>query len=194
MEKRGQMVGYIRVSTVAQNTDRQLSGVEVDKVFTDKVSGKSTDRTELKRCIEYIREGDTLIVHSLDRLARNLKDLRNIMDELLAKGVEVKFVKEGWTFKPGGIDPTATLMLSIMGAIAEFERMLILERTKEGVALAKAAGKFKGRKPVMDEEKLEQAKRLIASGVPKAKVAKQFKIDRGSLYKYLREGVSRSDT
>ncbi len=190
MENKGQVVGYIRVSTIAQNTERQLHGMELDAVFTDLVSGKSmAGRDELKRCIKYVRQGDTLVVHSFDRLARNLKDLRNIVDELLEKGVEIKFVKEGWTFKPGGVDPTATLMLNMMGAIAEFERMLILERTKEGVAIAKAAGKFRGRKPVMNEEKLAEAKRLIESGIPKARVAKQFKIDRGSLYKYLKDGI-----
>ena len=90
----GQRVGYQRVSTVDQNTDRQLDGVELDKVFTDKASGKDANRPELARALEYVREGDTLVVHSMDRLARNLEDLRRIVRELTGQGVQVEFVKE----------------------------------------------------------------------------------------------------
>ena len=141
----GQRIGYQRVSTVDQNTDRQLDGVELDKVFTDKASGKDANRPELHVRIEYVRDGDTLVVHSMDRLARNLEDLRRIVRELTGQGVRVEFVKENLTFA-GDDSPMNTLLLSMLGAVAEFERSMILERQREGIALAKAAGKYKGRK------------------------------------------------
>ncbi len=142
----GQRIGYQRVSALDQNTDRQLDGVELDKVFTDKASGKDTNRPELARAIDYAREDDTLVVHSMDRLARNLEDLRRIVRELTGQGVKVEFVeRESLTFA-GDDSPMNTLLLSMLGAVAEFERSMILERQREGIALAKAAGKYKGRK------------------------------------------------
>src|ERR1700739_4006299 len=136
----GQRIGYQRVSTVDQNTDRQLDGVGLDKVFTDKASGKDTDRPELSRALDYVRDGDTLVVHSMDRLARNLEDLRRVVRELTGSGVKVEFVKESLTFS-GDDSPMNTLLLSMLGAVAEFERSMILERQREGIAIAKAGGK-----------------------------------------------------
>ena len=139
-------VGYIRVSTLDQNTVRQLDGEDVDKVFTDKASGKDTKRPQLQAALDYLREGDTLLVHSMDRLARNLDDLRKIVLDLTHKGVLVEFIKERLTFT-GEDSAMSQLLLSVMGAFAEFERSLIRERQREGIALAKKAGVYKGRKP-----------------------------------------------
>ena len=151
----GQRVGYKRASTVDQITDRQLDGLVLDRVFEDHASGKDADRPELVRALAYVRDGDLLVVHSMDRLARNLDDLRRLVRELTAKGVRVEFVKECLTFS-GEASPMATLMLSVMGAFAEFERALIRERQREGVALAKARGAYKGRRQALTPERAEE--------------------------------------
>ncbi len=120
----GQRIGYIRVSSFDQNPERQLEGVPVARVFTDKASGKDTQRPELERLLAFVREGDTVVVHSMDRLARNLDDLRRIVQSLTKRGVRIEFAKEGLTFT-GEDSPMANLMLSVMGAFAEFERALL---------------------------------------------------------------------
>src|SRR4051812_27232232 len=137
----GQKVGYIRVSTLDQNTERQLEGLALDRVFTDKASGKDTRRPELENLLSFVRGGDTVVVHSMDRLARNLDDLRQIVHTLTGKGVRIAFVKEQLTFT-GEDSPMASLLLSVMGAFAEFERALIHERQREGIALAKQRGAY----------------------------------------------------
>ncbi len=128
----GQRIGYVRVSSFDQNPERQLEGVQVARVFTDKASGKDTQRPELERLLAFVREGDTVVVHSMDRLARNLDDLRRIVQGLTQRGVRMEFVKEGLKFT-GEDSPMANLMLSVMGAFAEFERALIRERQREGI-------------------------------------------------------------
>ena len=120
----GQRIGYVRVSSFDQNPERQLEHVQVDRLFTDKASGKDTQRPELERLLAFAREGDTVVVHSMDRLARNLDDLRLIVQKLTKRGVRIEFVKENLTFT-GEDSPLANLMLSVMGAFAEFERALI---------------------------------------------------------------------
>jgi DNA invertase Pin-like site-specific DNA recombinase len=179
----GQRVGYQRVSSVDQNTARQLEGIKLDKVFTDKASGKDTSRPELTRAIEYVREGDTLVVHSMDRLARNLEDLRRIVRELTAQGVRVEFSKENLTFA-GDDSPMSTLLLSMLGAVAEFERSLILERQREGIALAKAAGKYKGRKAALSNERVAELRERLAQGESVTSLAKAFGISRQTVYNY----------
>lgn len=179
----GQRVGYQRVSSLDQNTARQLDGIELDKVFTDKASGKDTSRPELARTIEYVREGDTLVVHSMDRLARNLEDLRRIVRELTAQGVRVEFSKENLTFA-GDDSPMNTLLLSMLGAVAEFERSLILERQREGIALAKAAGKYKGRKAALSNERVAELRVRLAQGESVTSLAKEFGISRQTIYNY----------
>ncbi|EPW8658176.1 recombinase family protein [Pseudomonas aeruginosa] len=144
-------VGYIRVSTTDQNTERQLDGVQLKKVFTDKVSGATTDRPELQNMLEYVREGDVIHVHSIDRLARSLVDLLALVQSLTAKGVHVRFNKENLLFT-GESNPTQSLMLSIMGSVAEFERAMIRERQREGIAKAKEKGVYKGRSKTIDDE------------------------------------------
>ena len=152
----GQRIGYIRVSTLDQHTERQLEGIEVDKTFTDKVSGKDTKRPQLELLMSFTRSGDTVIVHSMERLARNLDDLRRIVQTLTGRGVRIEFVKEHLSFT-GEDSPMANLMLSVMGAFAEFERALIKERQREGIAMAKQRGAFKGRK-----KSLSQAEVIVA--------------------------------
>lgn len=182
----GQRIGYVRVSTIDQNSERQLDGVQVARVFTDKASGKDTKRPELERMLAFAREGDTVVVHSMDRLARNLDDLRRIVRGLTERGIRVEFVKESLTFA-GGDAPMATLMLSVMGAFAEFERSLIRERQREGIALAKQRGAYRGRKKSLNDEQVAMLKQRVGAGEQKALVARDFGISRETLYQYLRE-------
>jgi predicted site-specific integrase-resolvase len=147
----GQRIGYIRVSGLDQNTQRQLEGVALDRIFTDKASGKDTRRPQLDELLRFIRDGDTLLVHSRDRLARNLDDLRTLVQRLTKKGVRVEFLKEHLVFT-GENSPLANLMLSVMGAFAEFERALIGERQREGITLARARGAYRGRRKALSPE------------------------------------------
>ena len=183
---KGQRIGYVRVSTLEQNPERQLDGVRVDRIFTDKASGKDTKRPELERMLAFVREGDTVVVHSMDRLARNLDDLRRIVHGLTERGVRIEFVKESLTFT-GGDAPTATLMLSVMGAFAEFERALISERQREGIALAKQRGAYRGRKKSLNAEQVAMLKQRVGAGEQKALVARDLGISRETLYQYLRQ-------
>ena len=182
---KGQKIGYIRVSSVLQNTDRQLDGIELDRTFTDRLSGKDTKRPELEEMLKFARHGDTVMVHSLDRLARNLDDLRRIVKELTAKGVKVQFVKEGLLFT-GDDSPMANLMLNIMASFAEFERAIINERQREGVQIAKANGAYKGRKQEMTEDRIAEIKERVAQGEPKAQIARSMSIARDTMYRYLK--------
>ena len=183
---KGHRIGYIRVSTFEQNTDRQLEGIELDKVFTDKASGKDTKRPALDDLMEFVRESDTVVVHSMDRLARNLDDLRQIVQRLTAWGVRIQFIKENLTFT-GEDSPMATFMLSVMGAFAEFERALIRERQREGVALAKQRGAYKGRKRSLSDTEIAEVRRRVGAGETKVKVARDYGISRDTLYEYLRK-------
>ncbi|MBG6184937.1 DNA invertase Pin-like site-specific DNA recombinase [Arthrobacter sp. CAN_A214] len=173
----GQRVGYIRVSTLDQNTVRQLDGVQVDKVYVDKASGKDQNRPELEAMIGFVRDGDTVLVHSMDRLARNLEDLRHIVRRLTGKKVRVEFVKEQLSFT-GDDNAMATLLLNVMGVFAEFEWSLIRERQREGIALAKKRGVYRGRTPSLDAARAGELREKAAAGVPKAALARQFGISR----------------
>lgn len=184
----GQRVGYIRVSSFDQNPERQLEGVRLDRIFTDKASGKDTDRPALEQMLSFVREGDTLVVHSMDRLARNLDDLRRLVSDLTSRGLRIEFLKEGLTFT-GEDSPMSKLLLSVMGAFAEFERALIRERQREGIAIAKKKGKYKGRKPALTAEKIADLQQRVASGEKKATLAREFGISRETLYQYLRAGT-----
>ena len=177
----GHRIGYQRVSTTDQNTERQLEGVQVDRMFTDQASGKDVHRPELTSMLAYARTGDTVIVHSMDRLARNLDDLRRMVKELTGNGVRVEFVKECLTFN-GDDSPMSVLLLSVMGAFAEFERSLLRERQREGIAIAKRKGLYKGRKPSLSPDQVVEVKERIAAGVSKAAVARQFKVSRATVY------------
>lgn len=182
----GKKIGYIRVSTIDQNEARQLEGIELDKTFIDKISGCSTDRPALQEMLSYVRDGDIVIVHSMDRLARNLDDLRSIVKELTSKQIKVKFLKESLEFK-GDDSPMSNLLLSVMGAFAEFERKIIKERQMEGIVLAKKRGLYKGRKQALAPEQIITLKERIDAGEMKSKLATEFNISRETLYKYLRK-------
>ena len=183
----GQSIGYVRVSTADQNTDRQtrqLEGLNLDRIFTEVASGKDVNRPQLKAALEHMREFDTFYVHSMDRLARNLEDLRKIVADLTERGVTVKFMKEGLEFDKNA-NSLSKLLLSIMGAFAEFERNLIRERQREGIEIAKTKGAYKGRKPALTSEQVLNLKELQKSGQSKSKLANDFGISRQTLYKYL---------
>lgn len=189
----GQRVGYVRVSSVDQNAARQLEGLSLDRTFTDKASGKDTQRPQLDALRAYVREGDTIVVHSMDRLARNLDDLRRLVQELTRKGVRVEFVKEQLVFT-GDDSPMATLLLSVMGAFAEFERALIRERQREGIELAKQRGAYRGRKRTLGPAEVTELRRRAAAGEPKTQLAKDFGIGRTTVYEYLQDVSSANQT
>lgn len=174
-------IGYRRVSSVGQNTERQLDAVDVDKMFTDYASGKDAHRPELAKALDYMREGDTLVVHSLDRLGRNLEDLRRIVRELTAEGVTVEFVRQGLRFT-GDDSKMSNLLLSMLGAVAEFEREMIRERQLEGIAIAKKAGKYRGRKPALDDAQAEELTRRLEAGEPVAALAREYGVSRQTVY------------
>jgi len=182
----GQQVGYTRVSSLDQNPDRQLDGVAVDRTFTDSASGRSTARPQLEAMLAFVRGGDTVVVHSMDRLARNLDDLRALVRTLTARGVRVQFVKEQLTFT-GEDTAMATLLLSVMGAFAEFERSLIRERQREGITLARKRGAYRGRVRALNPEQAARLRQRAAEGSPKATLAREFGISRETVYQYLRD-------
>ena len=185
-ERKGHRVGYVRVSSVDQNTDRQLDGVEVDKTFEDKASGKDTNRPQLQAALEYVREHDTLVVHSMDRLARNTEDLLRTVRELKAKGVAVEFVKPPMRFAAGTDSPMDEMMMTMLAGFAQFERAMIRERQREGIEAAKAKGVYKGRKPSLTPEQVAELRKRAAAGEPKAALAKQYGISRETVYQHLR--------
>lgn len=184
----GKDIGYIRVSTHDQNTARQLDGVHLDKVFEEHASGKSAERPALQACLGYIRDGDVLHVHSIDRLARNLQDLLSIVTGLKAKGVTVTFHKEKLEFVGNGAagksDAFQELQLHIIAAVAQFERALILERQREGIAIAKRTGKYKnvGRKPVLSNEQVSELRAKLANGAKVAALAREYRVSRQTVY------------
>ena len=182
----GQKVGYLRVSSEDQNEARQLEGLELARRFVDHASGGTVDRPELAAALAYVRAGDTLVVHSMDRLARNLDDLRKLVRDLTGRGVRVEFVKEGLIFT-GEDSPMSKLLLSMMGAFAEFERSLIRERQREGVALAKAAGKYRGRACSLSPEKLAELREDAGRGLSKSLLSRKYGVSRASVYNYLEE-------
>lgn len=185
MSSKGQRLGYSRVSSFDQNAERQLDGVEIDRVFTDKASGKDTNRPQLQELLRYARDGDTIVVHSMDRLARNVDDLRRIVQSQNKRGVSVRFIKENLHFT-GEDAPMAKLMLSILGSVAEFERDLIKERQREGIALAKQRGIYRGRQKALSHERAEELRRRAAAGEKKSALAREFGVSRETLYQYLR--------
>ncbi len=184
----GQRIGYVRVSTFEQNAQRQLDEVAVDRVFTDKASGKDTQRPQLETMLAFVRDGDTVVVHSMDRLARNLDDLRRLVQQLTRRAIRIEFVKEGLTFT-GEDSPMAQLMLSVMGAFAEFERSLLRERQREGIALARQRGAYRGRKRSLSADQVTDLKRRIAAGERKAHIARELGVSRETVYQYLRAPV-----
>jgi len=185
----GKRIGYVRVSSVDQNDARQLEGMPLDKTFTDKASGKDTKRPQLQAMLEFVREGDTVYVHSMDRLSRSLKDLEQMVEALTTKGVAVSFTKERLTFTKDQSDPMSMLMLQLLGAVGQFERSLILERQREGIAIAKAKGAYRGRKPSLDAQQVQELRKLVADGVSKVEIAERMRVSRATVYACLRDAA-----
>lgn len=181
-------VAYTRVSTVDQTTDRQ-SITDVERTFEDKASGGNTDRPALQDCIAFVREGDTVVVWSIDRLARSLRDLQELVAAFNAKGVTVEFVSERLTFSAAQDDPFARLQFQMMGAFAEFERALILKRQREGIEAAKAKGVYKGRAPSIDRDAV--LARLDQGQTP-TQIAREMGVSRPSVYRIAQEVLKES--
>lgn len=184
------LVGYVQVSSLDQNPDRQLeelNALQVEKIFMDKLSGKDTERPELQKMLNFVREGDTLVVHSLDRLARNLSDLLTMVKDLTARGVSVRFINERLDFDADKeASPAAKLMLSMVGAFTEFERSMIKRRQAEGIALAKERGVYKGRQRSVTDEQIKEVQEMLDVGVPMSVAARKVGISRTTAYKYLK--------
>ncbi len=176
-------IGYIRVSSEGQNVDRQLDGINLDRKFTDKVSGLTTARPQLQACLSYIRSGDTLHVHSIDRLARSLRDLQQLVDDLVKRGVTVQFHFERLIFTSED-NPIATMQMQMLAAIAQFERSISKKRQREGIDIAKSKGKHLGR-PKLDPTLRDQAIQLSIQGLNISQIAKHMKLSRASVYKLL---------
>ena len=177
---------YIRVSTTDQNTERQLLDIPCDRAYIEKISGKNTDRPELLGILLNIRSGDILNIHEMSRLARNTRDLLNLVEEITAKGATIIFHKENLTFKGDGKqDPYQKMMMTMLGAVAELERNLILERQREGIALAKLHGKYKGGQPKLTAHQVEEIKTLVNNRTPITQIARQYNISRRTVYNYL---------
>ncbi|HHQ4523419.1 TPA: recombinase family protein [Aeromonas veronii] len=181
------IIGYARVSTTGQSLEQQLTALaECEKVFQEKISGSKTDRPQLQAMLEFVRSGDVLKVTKLDRLARNTRHLLEITDQLHAKGVTLQIQNLG-------IDtatPTGKLMLTMIGAIATFEREIMLERQAEGIELAKSKGMYKGRKPTAMTKKASVL-RLIAEGEPKTQIAASLGISVSSVYRIMNANTIR---
>jgi DNA invertase Pin-like site-specific DNA recombinase len=180
----GRQVGYLRVGSLDQNEVRQLEGLALDKTFTDKASSRDVKRPQLEAMQSFVREGDTVFCNSMDRLARNLDDLRRIVLGLTERGVHIVFVKEKLTFT-GEDSPMSNLLLSVMGAVAQFEREQIRERQREGIAIAKREGKYRGRKPSLTPARAAELRRRVVDGDSKAALAREFGISRDTLYRYV---------
>lgn len=177
--------GYVRVSTKEQNTARQEAALQplCDELLIDRVSGKNTDRPQLQALLQRVRTGDTVVVKSVDRLARNTKDLLTLLDTLMDKGVSVQFIENSLTFEAG--NPTSRFMITMLGAVGELERSFIRQRQSEGIAIAKDAGKFKG-KP-KDTELRDTVQRLLQRGMSADEVAKVAGCGRATVFRIKKE-------
>lgn len=182
-------VAYVRVSSIDQNPDRQLDAVgDVDRVFTDKISGKSREgRDQLAEMVRFVRDGDTVLVASMDRLGRDVDDLKTIIKELNADGVSVHLLKENLRFDVNGGDTAMTdLMLHLLGGVAQFERERIKERQREGIAAARARGAYTGRPAKLSAEQIADARERRSEGVPVTDLATEFGVSRQTLYSALK--------
>lgn len=180
------IVGYIRVSSVDQNEARQLVTMEkynVEKIFSEKVSAKDTNRPKLQEMLDYVREGDTIVIHDFSRLARSTKDLLNIVEYLNNKNVTLISTKESIDSST----PSGKLMLTMIGAINEFERANLLERQREGIAIAKDKGKYKGRKEVKIDNFEEYYNKYMNREINKSQLAKELGVSRPTLDKLIKE-------
>lgn len=182
-----QRVGYVRVSLADSGADAaQLEGVRADRTFTEEVG--SAERPQWQEALRYVREGDTLVVQSMDRVARNLADLLHLVETLVERGITLEIVKDDLSFAPPGTSETAMPALSTLRALADFDRAVIRERQREGIALAKQTpGKYKGRAPALNPEQIQelQCRDAARGGRGRAALAREFGISRQTLYSYL---------
>jgi len=177
-------IGYVRISSLSQSTERQDLG-DVEKIFEETASGKNTSRRPaLLSMIDYARAGDTVKVYSIDRLARDLRDLQDIITQLNDKGVTVSFLTERLSFSPNAEDALAKLQLQMMGAFAEFERNIIHKRQAEGIAKAKLEGKFKGGQKRIDRERVRQ---LVSEGVNSTAIGRELNVSRMTVHRIKNE-------
>lgn len=180
-------VGYARVSTAEQHEERQLRTLEelgVEKTYIDKLSGKDTNRPQLNEMLDFVREGDVVIVSEYSRLARSAKDLLNIIEILKAKNVVIVSHKENLDTST----PQGKLMLTFFAGMAEFERDIMLQRQKEGIAIAKEQGKYKGRKKITPPPEWKQLKEaFMTRKITLTDIAKRFKVSRNTVYKWIEE-------
>jgi len=191
--KKGLRVGYIRVSSLYQNTERQLAGIDLDRCYTDKITGIKSDRPQLNAMIEFVRDGDLVIVHSLDRLARDLFLLIEIVRKLNSKGVSIQFLKENITFNSVNKNPMDELVFHVFGAVAQFQRSILKEAQREGIEIAKKKGVYKGRKKSLNDDDEAQLLDILLkknSNVAEykkmkyAEIARKFDITPVTLWRY----------
>lgn len=182
------LLGYVRVSSVDQNLDRQLEGIAIERLYQDKTSGKSRQRPGLEECLRNVRDGDELVVHSIDRLARSLYDLQQILEELGGKGVTVRFLKEGLEFPPDGkANPMQTLQLQLLGAFAQFERSIIRERQREGIEIARKKGKKFGRGKAITPAKETEIMKLRGQGLSSRAIGAAVGCSHASVQRVIRK-------
>lgn len=180
---KGQIIGYARVSSIDQNEARQLQAIgTVDRLFTEKISGKNTDRAALQELLAYVREGDTVRVQSPDRLARSTTDLLGLVQTLQDKGVALEFVDNP---SLNTDTPQGEFMLTILAAVAQLERAVLLERQAEGIALAKQRGVY-DKAPKLSPQQVQEAQQKATAGVPKARIARELGCSRQTLYTALK--------
>ncbi len=178
---------YIRVSTILQNTERQLNDVSCDRVYLDKLSGKDTNRPQFQLMMSNLRSGDVVNVHSLDRVGRNTKDILGIVETIKEIGATIKFFKENLTFDGSKNDLYSDLMLTILSGFATFERNIILERQREGIEIAKQKGKYKGGKQKFKSSDKEEIKKLIENGISISEISRIMNCSRPTIYKVINE-------
>ena len=183
------IVGYVRAGPHHPDLDRETTALrahDVEKIFEDTVSAGSRDRPHLRELLRTVHDGDVVVVPGMDRLACDVADLRDLVANLTGRGVEIRFIAEHLTFAGGTHKPVTTMMVSLLDAVAQFERALARERQAQGIAAAKARGVYRGRAPALTHEQSLQVRQLAAAGIPKATIARQFQISRETVYRILR--------
>lgn len=182
----GKRIGYVRVSTTDQNPDRQLEGIELDKKYVEYASGSSMKRQQLDDLMEYVRDDDIVFVHSVDRLARNIRNLLELVEKFKSKNVELHFIKEDLKFTSKESTLSEKVTLWVFGIVAELERSHILERQRFGIAQAQAQGKYKGRKSKFNPDVREYIiNALTTTRMSKSQIAIELNISRHTLYRYM---------
>ena len=185
----GANIGYIRVSSLDQHAERQLADCKLEKVFEDRASGKDTNRPQLHACLDFSREGDVLHVHSIDRLARNLENMQSIVRKFMDKGVSVYFVKENLRFHGGETSPMQDLLFHVLASFAQFERAMIRERQREGIAAAKREGRKLGRKKALTPEQERELCASATAGAKKKELAVRYGVSRPTVYRILQQSA-----